>query len=297
MRLLIAAVLAIVLIGATQVSQTHAGPPPPPCPTTDPRCSSMNLGRGNTNIQTDQSGIVGLSELVKKVIGGPAPGIGRKNGQPSNGNPVIDRPLSPRDQARVAAGIPPVESCGGLIGGPPVDCGGPAPAPVPVAGPPPPPDPRVVAQQVLARLEIPAPTAYTGPDHTRNEWQMMVVGYPVWLWTTGPDSYTTTVTEQGLTMTLTARRTTTEFRLGDGTTKFCGRTTPYNNAVQPGARSPSCDHVYQKPSKPGSYQISATTHWQVTWSALGQTGTLPFQRTGPTTELPVGELVSVRVRD
>ena len=208
---------------------------------------------------------------------------------------MIDR-LSPQDQARVAAGIPPVESCGGLIGGPAVTCGGPAPAAAPAAAPPPP-DPRVIAQQVVARLDIPAPRAYTGPDHNANEWKMMVVGYPVWLWTTGPDTYTTTVTEQGLTMTLTARRTTTEFRLGDGTTKFCGRTTPYHAGVQPGARSPSCDHVYQKPSKPGSYQISATTHWTVTWAALGQTGTLPFQRTGPTTALPVGELVSVRVGD
>jgi hypothetical protein len=42
--------------------------------------------------------------------------------------------------------------------------------------------------------------------------------------------------------------------------------------------------------------VTATTVWNVEWAALGQSGTLPFERTGAATELPVGELHAVRTR-
>ena len=160
---------------------------------------------------------------------------------------------------------------------------------------PPPPDPREVARRAVLQLEIPAPTTQIGPEPNVNEWKMAVVGYPLWLWTTGPDRIDRTVTEQGITLNLSARRVTTKFDLGDGTVKFCGVTTPYHQGVQPAAESPSCGHRYQKPSLPkGKYAVSASTRWEISWSALGQSGVLPFERQGPVTQLPVGELVSVR---
>lgn len=160
---------------------------------------------------------------------------------------------------------------------------------------PPPPDPREVAHRAVLQLEIPAPTTQIGPEPNVNEWKMAVVGYPLWLWTTGPDRIDRTVTEQGITLNLSARRVTTKFDLGDGTVKFCGVTTPYHQGVQPAAESPSCGHRYQKPSLPkGKYAVSASTRWEISWSALGQSGVLPFERQGPVTQLPVGELVSVR---
>lgn len=170
-----------------------------------------------------------------------------------------------------------------------------AAGPAPAGAPPPPPDPREVARRAVLQLEIPAPDARIGPDPTVNEWKMAVVGYPLWLWVSGPDRIDRTVTEQGITLNLTARRATTKFDLGDGTVKFCGVTTPYHSAVPPGAESPSCGHRYQRPSLPGGrFAVSATTRWEVSWSALGQSGVLPLERRGPVTQLPVGELVSVR---
>lgn len=167
------------------------------------------------------------------------------------------------------------------------------PGPAPAA--PPPPDPREVARRAVLQLEIPAPTANIGPDPKVNEWKMAVVGYPLWLWSTGPDRIDRTVTEQGITLNLSARRVTTKFDLGDGTVKFCGMTTPYHPGVQPGTESPSCGHRYQEPSLPkGKYSVAATTRWEISWSALGQSGVLPLERQGPVTQLPVGELVSVR---
>ncbi|OYO19286.1 hypothetical protein CGZ93_12950 [Enemella dayhoffiae] len=153
----------------------------------------------------------------------------------------------------------------------------------------------MVAQRAVLQLRVPAPVARVGPDPSVNEWKMAVVGYPLWLWAEGQDRYDATVTEQGITLMLSARRTSTRFDLGDGTVKFCGWTTPYHSGVAPAAPSPSCGHRYLRPSpKGGSYAVSATTFWEVTWSGLGQTGTLPLERVGPTMRLPVGELVSVR---
>jgi hypothetical protein len=138
------------------------------------------------------------------------------------------------------------------------------------------------------------PEAQIGPPPSVNEWNMAAVGYPLWFWTSDTDTHATTITEQGITLTLTATRRTTRFDLGDGTTLFCGTTTPWGPHIEPGAESPTCGHRYEEPSLPGTYAVTATTVWDVTWSALGQTGTLDFERTGPAVQLPVGELHALR---
>lgn len=161
----------------------------------------------------------------------------------------------------------------------------------------PPVDPAVVARVAVARLPIPMPEAKVGPDPSVNEWNMAAVGYPLWFWTEGPDEYATTVTEQGITLSLTAHRQTTRFDTGDGDRILCGTSTPWNPGIEPGAPSPTCGHVYERPSLPnGTFAVTATTVWNVEWAALGQSGTIPFERTGPVTPLPVGELHAVRTR-
>ncbi|WP_432559967.1 hypothetical protein [Granulicoccus sp. GXG6511] len=124
---------------------------------------------------------------------------------------------------------------------------------------------------------------------------MAAVGYPLWLWTDDEDTHTATITEQGITLTMTATRRTTTFDLGDGTRIHCGTTTPWTTSVEPGAESPTCGHRYEHPSLPGTYAVTATTVWDITWAALGQTGTLDFERTGPALDLPVGELHALRI--
>lgn len=157
-------------------------------------------------------------------------------------------------------------------------------------------DPAVAARAAVARLNIPMPIAAVGPDPSVNEWGMAAVGYPLWLWVDGPATHNTTVTEQGIRITLAATRRTTGFSMGDGTRKWCGTMQPWTPAVPPGQASPNCGHVYEQPSMPGTYAITATTVWDVQWAALGQTGTIPFERTGPATQLPVGEVLAVRTR-
>lgn len=159
------------------------------------------------------------------------------------------------------------------------------------------PDPEVVARQAMLRLPIPLPEAKIGPPPEINEWNMAAVGYPLWLWVEGPDIHTATITERGITLTMTARRVTTRFDLGDGTVIACGMTPVWYFEVEPGTPSPGCGHRYRQPAPQGeTYPVVATTVWRVTWTALGRSGTLPLERTGPAYRLPVGELHALRTR-
>lgn len=156
-------------------------------------------------------------------------------------------------------------------------------------------DPAIVAQQAIAQMTLPDTTIKVGPPPSINEWKMAVVGYPLWLWIDTPDAQTTTVTQQGITITLNASRASTTFTMGDGTMETCETTTPWTEGVQPGTPSPTCGHTYLTPSLPkGNYTITATAHWSVDWTALGQAGTVPLDVTGAA-DLPVGELQSVIV--
>lgn len=81
--------------------------------------------------------------------------------------------------------------------------------------------------------------------------------------------------------------------MGDGNTVKCATTTPWNHV--PRSKSPTCGYVYAKKSLPkGSYLVTATATWTVTWTGAGQTGTFEMQQSG-STPLPVGELRAVGV--
>ncbi len=169
-----------------------------------------------------------------------------------------------------------------------------APIPVATAGPTPVgPSVAEVARMVVVRLKLPDPTPQVGPDPSANEWQMLPVGYPVWLWTVGPDDLSATTKAYGYTFTLQAVRTSTVFTLGDGHSVTCTAVTPYSASVAPGSASPTCGYTYAEPSRPGpDYPVSATTRWRVTWTAAGETGVITATHTGNST-LAVGELFAL----
>lgn len=173
---------------------------------------------------------------------------------------------------------------------PPADPANPASARPPLAAV------RDLAREVVLSLQLPDATPHIGPDPSVNEWNMAVVGYPLWLWTEGPRTLSTTRTAYGVTFTLTATQTSTYFTLGDGHSLTCATTQPYPAGTTPGTPSPSCGYRYQKASLPhGTYTVSATTGWSVQWAALGYTGTLPTSLTA-SRSLPVGELHTVITR-
>jgi len=148
---------------------------------------------------------------------------------------------------------------------------------------------------VVARLHLPDPTPQFGPDPEANEWHMLAVGYPLWLWTSGPTRLTTTATRYGLSFTLTATWEDTRFDFGDGHGLTCAGTTPYPANAKPGAPSPTCGYTFQKASPSTGYRVQAHTNWRVDWAASGQSGTLHTTYTGSRT-LPVGELSALIVK-
>ena len=152
-----------------------------------------------------------------------------------------------------------------------------------------------LAQQLIVRLQLPTPTPQFGPDPTDNEWNMMAVGYPIWLWTDGPHTITATETAHGHTFTLQAHHRSTTFNTGDGNTTQCTHTTAYRPSVKPGTPSPTCGHTYLKTAPNGSYTVTATTHWTINWNVANHSGTLPGTHTA-NRQLPLGELHAIIVK-
>ncbi len=165
----------------------------------------------------------------------------------------------------------------------------------PIAPASPGPDIAAAARQAVAALSVPAPTPQIGPDPNLNEWKIVAVGYPIWIWTDHPDQLATTVTSQGITITIVAQRTSTRFDLGDGTIRICTTMSRYPGPMNPPKPSPDCGHTYLKlPKTPGSYTITATATWQATWTAQGLAGTATLTASA-TRDVPIGELQSVLV--
>ncbi|HAM44195.1 MAG TPA: Tat pathway signal sequence, partial [Propionibacteriaceae bacterium] len=133
-----------------------------------------------------------------------------------------------------------------------------------------------------------------GPDPSVNEWNMLVVGFPIWLWTDRPTTVSTTAHHDGLDFTLTATWTSTTFTMGDGNTKTCAATTIRPKKVRPATKpSPTCGYVYQTKSKIGHpYTVTADTHWRIDWSTNGYNGTFDHTYSGNRT-LEIGELQSL----
>ncbi len=147
------------------------------------------------------------------------------------------------------------------------------------------------ARSAVTSLSLPFLAPQIGPNPANNEWNMLAVGYPIWLWTTPPGGLGHTVTQNGITLSLYATATSTTYSMGDGTTFTCWASTPYTSAVTPGSKSPDCGHTY---FTKGNYTIQATTGWNIIWSALGYSGTLTTTTTA-STPLEIGELKAVVV--
>lgn len=153
-------------------------------------------------------------------------------------------------------------------------------------------DPAVLAREAAATLRLPAQTVRIGPDPSLNRWNMLAVGYPLWLWRDGADTVTESVNLGGATLTLTANYLSTTYAMGDGTTVTCAQGTPWVAGAQPpGTPSPTCGHSY---SRPGTYTITANHAWQLSWSGLGQSGSFPLSNVSSST-LEIGEIASVVV--
>lgn len=170
--------------------------------------------------------------------------------------------------------------------GQPAPADGAAPTPAPVI------DVVTIVNAAVANLQLPAPEPHLGPEPDVNEWKMLAVGLPVWIWTNTPAQIDASTTQQGIPITLTAHLVRTEISLGDGTTLSCKTATPRPAYAEPMAESPDCGHTWLTA---GTYDVTATNIWAVEWAALGQAGLVTMERSASRT-VEVGQLASVVTR-
>lgn len=163
----------------------------------------------------------------------------------------------------------------------------------PPAGPAAPPDPRVLAQEALAKMNLRAPKIGIAPKDEAGS--VGLVGLPVWMWvadagarTWGPN--TTSASAGGHTVTATGTVDKVVWTMGDGNKVTCtAKGTPFTPDL--GVRkSPDCGHTY---STMGEYTVTATAHWTVAWSGMGQSGEIPMTLDRSTT-IRIGEAQAVK---
>ncbi len=159
-------------------------------------------------------------------------------------------------------------------------------APVWIDGPAPTVDPADIAQQAVSQLTLPLPDVVVNPNPPARQF----THFPTWLWLGGSSwaSQTATASVPGLSVTAVARPKRLVFSPGDGakSVRCVGRGTPWVAGMDPDKKSPTCGHTY---ARVGSFTITATVTWQISWSGGGQAGTVPDLTTTSSRSLTVTE--------
>jgi hypothetical protein len=128
------------------------------------------------------------------------------------------------------------------------------------------------------------------------------VGVPVWMWAENPTPltfgpYVQTTTLGGVSLTATAQVTSIIWNMGDGTTVTCANAgTPFV-AAYGAVDSPNCGHRYERTSASqpgGTFPVTATSQWQVSWEGGGASGVIPITTTSATA-VQINEIQSVNV--
>ncbi|WP_436970873.1 hypothetical protein [Micromonospora coxensis] len=163
-------------------------------------------------------------------------------------------------------------------------------------GPPPgfgsPPDPEELARRVLASISMLPPRISVAPRRSTGPG---LVGLPVWMWASEGINYFGPIhaddTDRGLTVELTAKVDRIVWNMGNGVKVTCADHGTKYDAKGPraGKTSPDCGYDSGYP-KAGTYRVSATTYWTVTWSGGGESGVIPQTRTSGTIPIEIDEL-------
>jgi len=157
------------------------------------------------------------------------------------------------------------------------------------------PTPREVAELAVDQMDLHAINIGITPEP--GDGNVGIVGMPVWLWAAYPDSHavgpiSASASAGGITVTATARLHMLTWDMGDGTTVTCsGAGTPYQ-ASYGNTKSPDCGHVYEKSSSTssgGTFKVTATSDWVITWEGAGQSGTIRLNGLASSVEISVGE--------
>lgn len=161
-----------------------------------------------------------------------------------------------------------------------------------------PPDPEMLARRALASITVSPVRIGMMPQATsQNPESMGIVGFPVWLWADpeGMQSQSASASERGFTVQITATLDRVVWDLGDGgpAVTCTGPGVPFTGTMLSPDSRPPCGRQsgYQEQ---GEYTVTATAHWAVNWSGIGQSGVIPLELTSREM-VRVGELQVVNV--
>jgi hypothetical protein len=135
-------------------------------------------------------------------------------------------------------------------------------------------DPAALVEQARNQLPLQGPTIELNPTGRQ------LVHLPTWMWLdrAGWHPQAATATAGAVSVTATAVPTTVTWSIGDGHQVHCtGPGTPYLPGGDPKATSPDCGYTYRADSAAepsGTFTVTATVTWNVTWAGAGRTGTV-----------------------
>ena len=126
--------------------------------------------------------------------------------------------------------------------------------------------PVVVAEQAAKSLGLASPVIEMAPPDGNPQ----LVGVATWLWVSPAAWHPLTATASAGSVTTTATATPTKvvWDMGDGSTVTCdGPGTPYDPSSP--AATTACSYTW---STAGTFTVTATAYWSVSWSATGAAG-------------------------
>lgn len=158
-------------------------------------------------------------------------------------------------------------------------------------------DPVALAWQAVASMNLSAPELGMFPKPLgQDNTAMGYVGWPMWLWVADPSPQTwgpitASASDEGFTVTATARVDRIEWDMGNGEVITCGQGSKHPSTAVRGEQSPDCGYTYEVEN---IYTITATAYWDVTWSAPSGSGTLQLDL-ARSEEMLIGEIQVVNV--
>ena len=137
--------------------------------------------------------------------------------------------------------------------------------------PPAAPSPIDMARQAFDYRTLPLPGIVLNPPNDR----VQIVNLETWLGVASADWHVVTaqVSQAGITVTTTATPTNVTWSTGDGGQVVCfGPGAVYDTSRSSSSQHTDCSHTYIKTSADqpsGSFAITASVNWHVTWAATG----------------------------
>jgi hypothetical protein len=266
--LVVLILLAALAVPAEVIAQTQTSTPPITIPQDTDVRGTAGTGEGSISAGVD------VSRPGTNGSTNGSTGTGTSTGS-SGGGSTTDTTAPPRPGARWVPSDDPAKwgtcSFGGLNGVTIRICFYDPNAGTPSA--PPAPTASEIASDISTRV-LPLPGVHTSPPVGSDQ----LVNLPTWLWVDNWRPQSTTASEAGLSVTVTAIPRSVTWRMGLGDPVVCQGGVRWNPILREEQQSSPCTFTYTRSSfdQPDlRYSGSATMTWDVTWMATnGESGSL-----------------------